>query len=317
MIVVIEYHYILTILSFFDSFSFVILSTFVCEDAKEREMIKSPLRRVNRRIRQKGAGAGRIAFSLGKAIGGEVLSTLLKGMVKTAGRTALKQIGFGYSKGLPASQEGGTGYKNGLNPNQEGGKWTELKKALQRRRTRRRSRQLGGMYIPRHANGRFAKRSIGNKRQTGGFLAIPSLIKTIAKQFGFGGYSSGKNPNQEGGARVSLSNPFIQPPNNDPTKNNKNRHYRKRGNVPAIRDFLKMNPRFGNKSLHRATSGWYLHGLKAGNERKGRNAELKRCLTLVAEKMHKNGTGYMRFLRRGASLDPETEYNRLLRLLKR
>ena len=212
------------------------------------------------------------------------------------------QGGNGYRNGLASSQEGGgsIGYANGRNSNQEGG---QINWCIRKHRQKM-FFQRGGRYWPRHSNGRFAKRT--KLSQVGGF-------------FDPGDRNAPQLPNNDPGRY------------NDPTKNNRHRKnanikkhvrnrdrlYRKRDNVPAMRDLKRMNPRFGYKSLHRATSGWYLHGVKAGNERKGRNAELKRLFTLIAEKMHKNGTGYMKFLRRGTALDPDMEYKRLNSLLAR
>ena len=293
-------------------------------------------------IRQRGAGWGRLAAKIGAAVGGE----LLKGTIKFMGNRALKQIGLGYSNGRNSNQEGGNGYRNGLassqegggsigyangrNSNQEGGNgyrnglassqegggsigYANGRNSNQeggqmnwriRKHRQKMFVQRGGRYWPRHPNGRFAKRK--RRSQVGGF-------------FDPGDRNAPQLPNNDPGRY------------NDPTKNNRHRKnanikkhvrnrdrlYRKRDNVPAMRDLKRMNPRFGYKSLHRATSGWYLHGVKAGNERKGRNAELKRLFTLIAEKMHKNGTGYMKFLRRGTALDPDMEYKRLNSLLAR
>ena len=50
-------------------------------------------------IRQRGSGWGSVAAQIGSTIGGE----LLKGTIKHFGKKALKQIGLGYSNGLPAS----------------------------------------------------------------------------------------------------------------------------------------------------------------------------------------------------------------------
>ena len=296
-------------------------------------------------IRQRGSGWGRLAAQIGSAVGGE----LLKGTIKFIGKRALKQIGLGYSNGLPASQEGGIGYRNGLpssqeggsvgyangrNSNQEGGNgyrnglassqeggsigYANGRNSNQeggqmnwriRKHRQKMFVQRGGRYWPRHPNGRFAKRK--RRSQMGGF-------------FDPGDGNAPQLPNNDPGR---YNNVAAALQNNDPTKNNRNRknankhvrnrdrQYRKRDNVPAMRDLKRMNPRFGYKNLHRATSGWYLHGLKAGSERKGRNAELKRLFTLIAEKMHKNGTGYMKFLRRGTALDPDMEYKRLNSLL--
>lgn len=318
-------------------------------------MHKPAHRRVQRRVvRQRGAGFGGIALKLGQVAGEE----LFKGAVGHFGKKLMKQVGFGYANGRPASQEGGTGYGNGRNPNQEGGMmmmsdkmFRTYHKASQRKLKHdlgqlmamnmlargypvTKHLQKGGsgyaggvnpnqeggmrrkkMHYPRRANGQFAKRK---KR----------------RQYGGSGYVYGTNPNQEGGARISRVNPFTNTPppdfrNNDPGAANVNlqnankrvalrdRRYKKRDNVPAVRALRKMNPAFGNKSLHRAMSGWYLHGDRAGNERKGRNAELKRFFTLIAEKMHKNGTGYMKFLRRGLPLNPEVEYRHLNGMLRR
>ena len=177
--------------------------------------------------------------------------------------------------------------------------------------------QRGGRYWPRHPNGRFAKRK--RRSQVGGFFDPGDRNAPQLPNNDPGRYNNNNNPDNVAAALR----------NNDPTKNNRNRknankhvrnrdrQYRKRDNVPAMRDLKRMNTRFGYKNLHRATCGWYLHGLKAGSERKGRNAELKRLFTLIAEKMHKNGTGYMKFLRRGTALDPDMEYKRLNTLLAR